>query len=115
MGELYRVTLATAERVRRWFVEEGLEVALSPYRTPRRRYRRKLDGEQEAQLLMLACSQPPAGRARWTLHLLADTMVEVAYVETLSYETVRQTLKKTLFSQRFFTHILPGYRLSDFL
>jgi transposase len=90
---------ATVERVRRRFVEEGLEVALSPYRTPRRRYRRKLDGEQEAQLLMLACSQPPTGRARWTLRLLADTMVELAYVETLSYETVRQTLKKTLSSR----------------
>ena len=90
---------ATVERVRRRFVEEGLEVALSPYRTPRRRYRRKLDGEQEAQLLMLACSQPPAGRARWTLRLLADTMVELAYVATLSYEPVRQTLKKTLSSR----------------
>lgn len=86
---------ATVERVRRRFVEEGLEMALSPYRSPRRVYRPKLDGEQEARLITLACSQPPEGRARWTLRLLADAMVELDLVESLSHETVRQTLKKT--------------------
>lgn len=85
---------ATVERVRRRFVEEGLEMALSPYRSPRREYRPKLDGEQEARLITLACSQPPEGRARWTLRLLADAMVELDLVESLSHETVRQTLKK---------------------
>jgi transposase len=86
---------ATVERVRRRFVEDGLEMALSPYRSPRREYRPKLDGEQEARLITLACSSPPEGRARWTLRLLADAMVELELVESLSHETVRQTLKKT--------------------
>jgi hypothetical protein len=58
-------------------------------------YTRKLDGEQEAHLIALACSPPPMEHGRWTLRLLAQRMVELQYVETLSYETVRQTLKKT--------------------
>jgi transposase len=86
---------ATVERVRQCFVEEGLELALSPYRTPQREYRLKLDGEQEARLITLACSQPPEGRVRWTLRLLADAMVELEMVDSISHETVRQTLKKT--------------------
>ena len=86
---------ATVERVRRRFVEEGFDRALNPYRIPRsRQYPTKLDGKQEAQLIALACSEPPAGRSRWTLRLLADQMVALEYVDTLSYETVRQTLKK---------------------
>src|SRR5215207_6350710 len=82
------------ERMRRRFVEEGLASALSPYRAGKRIYERKLDGAQEAHLIALACSAPPDGQARWTLRLLAQHMVELAYVDTLSYETVRQTLKK---------------------
>lgn len=86
---------ATVERVRRRFVEEGFERALNPCRVPQsRRYLTKLDGQQEAQLIALACSEPPTGRSRWTLRLLADQMVALDYVDTLSYETVRQTLKK---------------------
>jgi len=85
---------ATVERVRRRFVEEGLDLALSPYRTVNRRQRTKLDGRQEARLIATACSKPPQGRARWTLRLLADTMVELKLVDTISYETVRVTLKK---------------------
>jgi hypothetical protein len=79
--------------VRQRFVEEGLASALSPYRGGTRVYERKLDGAQEAHLIALACSAPPDERARWTLRLLAQRMVELAYVDTLSYETVRQTLK----------------------
>jgi transposase len=86
---------ATVERIRKRFVEEGLELALSPYRTPRREYRPKLDGEQEARLITLACSAPPEGRSRWTLRLLADVLVELEVVDSVSHETVRQTLKKT--------------------
>ena len=82
------------ERVRQRFVEEGLASALSPYRGGKRIYSRKLDGTQEAHLIALACSAPPEGRGRWTLRLLARRMVELAYVDRLSYETVRQTLKK---------------------
>lgn len=88
---------ATVERVRKQFVEEGLDVALNR-RRPRRRYRRKLDGDGEAQLIALACSQAPEGRSRWTLRLLADRMVQLGQVDHLSHETVRQVLKKTSLS-----------------
>jgi Homeodomain-like domain len=84
----------TVARVRKLYVTEGLEAAL--YRkAPDRVYRRKLDGEQEARLVAVACSEPPRGHKRWTLRLLADTLVELEVVETVSYETVRQTLKQT--------------------
>jgi transposase len=86
---------ATVERVRRRFVEEGLELALSPYRTPRREYRTKLDGDQEAKLIATACSAPPEGRSRWTLRLIADRLVELQVVASIAHETVRQALKKT--------------------
>jgi transposase len=88
------VARATVERIRQRFVEEGLELSLSPYRTPNRIYRTKLDGRQEAHLIAMACSTPPQGRSRWTLSLLADQMVELKHVDSLSRETVRQTLKK---------------------
>ena len=89
-----RVSVRTIERVRERFVEQGLSAALLP-KPSRRVYVRKLDGEREAHLLALACARPPAGKARWTLRLLAERMVELEHVDTLSHETVRQTLKKT--------------------
>jgi transposase len=89
------VGTATVERVRQRFVLEGLEAALRSYRVGGRIYRRKLDGAQEAHLIALACSPPPQERGRWTLQLLADRMVVLGHVDSLSYETVRQTLKKT--------------------
>ena len=85
----------TVERVRRRFVEEGLERALSPYRKAQREYRTKLDGEQEAKLIATACGAPPEGRSRWTLRLLADKLVELKVVDAISHEAVRQALKKT--------------------
>jgi transposase len=85
---------ATVERVRKQFVEEGLEAALQP-RPSTRVYERKMDGRTEAHLIALACGGPPAGRSRWTLRLLGDQMVGLGYVESLSHETVRRTLKKT--------------------
>jgi transposase len=94
IAQALAVGTATVERVRRRFVEQGLELTLSPYRTPQRRHRTKLDGRQEAHLIATACSQPPCGRARWTLRLLANTLVELKLVDTISYETVRVTLKK---------------------
>ena len=87
------VGIRTVERLRQCLVEAGLATALTG--RPQRRYNSpKLDGQQEAYLIALACSAPPAGRNRWTLRLLADRMVELAYVDTVSYETVRQVLKK---------------------
>jgi transposase len=85
---------ATVERVRREFVEEGLTAALER-RRPRRHYLRKLDGDGEARLVALACSQAPAGRSRWTLRLLADRLVQLEVVDQISHETVRDVLKKT--------------------
>jgi transposase len=89
-----RVSVRTIERVRQRFVEQGLEAALRP-KPSKRIYARKLDGEQEAHLLALACARPPEGKARWSLRLLAERMVEQEHVDMLSHETVRQTLKKT--------------------
>jgi transposase len=84
----------TVERVRRRFVEEGLEAALLPKPT-KRAYARALDGAQEAHLIALACSKPPDGKRRWTLRLLAERVVELGYAEAVSHETVRRTLQKT--------------------
>lgn len=83
----------TVERTRRRFVEGGAECALNEQRRPGGRP--KLDGRQEAMLVALACSQAPEGRSRWTLQLLADRLVDLAVVDTISDETVRRTLKKT--------------------
>jgi len=94
IGKGLEVGRATVERVRKQFVEEGFEAALDR-RKPRRQYRRKLDGDGEAHLIALACSQAPEGRSRWTLRLLADRMVQLEQVDHLSHETVRQVLKKT--------------------
>ena len=85
---------ATVERVRKQFVEEGLEAALDR-RQPRRQYLRKLDGDGEAHLVALACSQAPAGHSRWTLRLLADRMVRLEYVDEVSKDTIARVLKKT--------------------
>jgi transposase len=85
--------LSTVERVRKRFVEQGLDAAIHR-QPPRREYRRKLDGGQEAHLVALACTLPPVGRRRWTLRLLADKLVELRYIDGVSHETVRRVLKK---------------------
>jgi transposase len=87
------VGASTVSRVRRRFVEEGLESALNE--RPRPGQRRKLDGKQEAHLIAVACSQAPAGHTHWTLGLLANKVVELEYADSISPETVRQVLKKT--------------------
>ena len=92
IAEAARVDVRTVERIRRRFVEEGLDAALSE--RPRPGAVRKLDGRQEAQVLALACSAPPAGRRQWTMQMLADQLVELKVVETISDETVRRTLKR---------------------
>lgn len=86
---------ATVERVRKQFVEEGLEETLTRKPTLRT-YENRLDGKAEAHLVAIACGAPPEGRARWTLRLLADRMVGLGHVESVSHETIRMTLKKTI-------------------
>jgi Homeodomain-like domain len=94
IGAALEVNPATVARVRMRYVAAGLEAAV--YRKPpARSYRRRLDGQQEAHLVALTCSAPPEGHRRWTLRLLADRLVELQVVESVSYETVRQVLKQT--------------------
>ena len=92
--EAFDVSRSTVGRVRRRYATRGLEAALHRQR-PQRVYRRRLDGEQEAHLVALACSAPPTGRKRWTLRLLARRAVELEVVGNVSYETVRRVMKKT--------------------
>lgn len=93
ISEALEVTTRTVERVRQRLVEQGLAAALG--RAPqRRRAAPKLDGAGEARLVALMCSAPPPGRQRWTLQLLADRLVALGEVDEISYETVRQVLKK---------------------
>jgi len=94
IAEAFAVGLSTVHRVRQAFVEEGLEAALYRKKATNRQYR-KLDGAQEARLIAVACGKPPAGRSRWTLRLLADELVELEIVDSISVECVRRTLKKT--------------------
>ena len=94
IAEAVEVGLVTVARVRERFVEDGLEAALVP-KPPARSYARKLDGAAEARLAALACTRPPDGRKRWTLTLLADRLVALGVAASLTYEAVRQSLKKT--------------------
>lgn len=88
------VSMKKIDRVKQRFVEQGLDAALVKQPAPRR-HPRQADGEVEAHLVALSCSQPPPGHARWSLRLLADQMVELQYTDAISYETVRRVLKKT--------------------
>lgn len=98
ISQALNISVATIERVRQRLVEEGLESALS--RKPQEnRKPRRLNGEQEARLIALTCSEPPTGQGSWTMRMLANRMVELGYVEAVSHETVRQTLKKTNLSR----------------
>ena len=93
-GAALNLSVRTIERVRERFVEQGLAAALLP-KPSTRRYERALDGAQEARLIALACSAPPAGKSRWTLRLLAEQLIELQVLDTVSCECVRQALKKT--------------------
>jgi hypothetical protein len=88
------VSMKKIDRVKRRFVEQGLEAALDKHSAPRP-YLRKVDGDVEARLIALSCGKPPKGHARWSLRLLADKMVELRYVDAISHETARTVLKKT--------------------
>lgn len=94
VANILRISMRKVDRVKKRFVEEGLEAALGG-RQGQRSYERKADGEFEAHLVALSCSAPPQGFARWSLRLLADRAVELEYIDSVSYETVRRVLKKT--------------------
>jgi transposase len=94
-AEGFRCHGNTVVNVRRRFVEQGLEGALERKKQDRPSRQHVLDGEGEARLIAISCSEPPAGRSRWTLKLLADRLVELKVVESISDQTVRRTLKKT--------------------
>jgi transposase len=94
----FDVGVRTVERTRRLLVTEGFEAVLVRKPSPNRQYR-KLDGVQEAELVKLACSKPPAGRVRWTLQMLADRLVERKVVASIGREAVRTTLQKTTSSR----------------
>jgi transposase len=95
IAEALEVHPSMVERLRERFVEQGLEAALGRKKQDRPSRQRTLDGKAEARLIALACSDPPQGRARWTLRLLADKLIELEIVETVCTETIRRTLKKT--------------------
>jgi len=95
ISEALDVTIQTIERVRKQLVEEGFDAVLSRRKYTQKVSRKKIDGDVEAHLVALSCSEPPEGRVRWTLRLLADSIVELGYVQSISHEAVRQTLKKT--------------------
>ena len=92
--KILKIGMRTIDRVKKRFVEEGFEASLK-MATTSRKYEKLVDGDLEAHLIALACGQPPKGHARWSLRLLADKAVELQYADSISYETVRRTLKKT--------------------
>ena len=94
IAEALDTSASTVARVRKKFVQQGLQAAIGRQRPTGRQYR-KLDGAQEAQLAAVACSLPPEGQARWTMKLLADKLVELEVVEAIDPATVWRTLKKT--------------------
>lgn len=94
ISKVLKVGMRTIDRVKKRFIDEGLESVLER-RPTSRVYDRKMDGEVEAKLVSLCCSKPPKGYAKWSLRLLADKMVELNYVESISHVTVRSVLKKT--------------------
>jgi len=94
ISKVLKVGMRTIDRIKKRFVEEGLEAVLER-RPTSRVYEKKSDGDIEAKLVTLCCSEPPKGYAKWSLRLLADKMVELKYVESISHVTVRSILKKT--------------------
>lgn len=94
ISKVLKIGMRTIDRVKKRFFEEGLESVLER-RPSSRNYDSKVDGDTEAKLITLCCSKPPEGFAKWSLRLLADKMVELNYIESISHVTVRSVLKKT--------------------
>ena len=95
IAQALEISRRTVIRIKERFVSEGLEVTLSRKYPETRPERRRITGQEEAHLIALTCGSAPEGRQRWTLRLLADKMVQLEYVDQISYETIRQVLKKT--------------------
>lgn len=94
ISKVLKIGMRTIDRVKKKFVEEGMEATLERKPTSRI-YDKKVDGDVEAKLITLCCSDPPKGRAKWSLRLLADKMVELKYVDSISHVAVGEVLKKT--------------------
>jgi hypothetical protein len=94
VANILRISMRKIDRVKRRFVEEGLEAAVGG-RQGQRFHERKADGDFEAHVVALSCSKPPPGFGRWSLRLLADRVVQLQYIDSVSYETIRRVLKKT--------------------
>ena len=95
IADILRISMRKVDRVKKRFVEDGLEAALGARQGRRAAYVRKADGEFESRLVALSCGDPPQGHAQWSLRLLADRVVELGYIDAVSHETVRRVLKKT--------------------
>lgn len=94
ISKILKVGMRTIDRIKKRIIEEGLEACLERQPTTRV-YQKKVDGDLEAKLITLCCSEPPKGYSKWSLRLLADKMVELKYTQSISYVTVRNVLKKT--------------------
>lgn len=94
VANILKISMRKIDRVKKCFVEQGLEIALNGTKG-QRTYEKKADGDFEAHLIALSCGEPPEGFARWSLRLLADKVVELKYVDNISHETIRRVLKKT--------------------
>jgi hypothetical protein len=94
ISSILRISMRKIDRVKKCFVEQSLDIALNGTKG-QRAYEKKADGDFEAHLIALSCSEPPEGFARWSLRLLADKVVDLNYVDNISYETIRRVLKKT--------------------
>lgn len=92
--KVLKIGMRTIDRIKKKFIEGGLEAVLER-KPPDRTYDKKVDGDVEAKLIALCCSEPPEGRSKWSLRLLAEKMVEFNYVESISHVKVREVLKKT--------------------
>jgi len=95
ISKVLKIGMRTIDRIKKRFVEDGFEACLTR-KAPTREYEKKVDGDIEAKLVSLACSEPPEGFSKWSLRLLADKMIELQYVESISHETVRTVLKKRI-------------------
>ena len=93
ISKVLNISMKKIDRVKKRFVEDGLDITLNG-RKGSRIYTKKADGDFEAHLVALSCSDPPKGFARWSLRLLADSVVELNYIDSVSHETIRQVLKK---------------------